>query len=106
MKNWVKVKSGATLESTIALKPARNPVETNQPKTAANTPSRRKGNWIEKLVAPTNYITPVSRLLLKAAILKVLLINNAAVNTEAAPIARAPFRNTPSNLKNFSKIAC
>ncbi len=44
LKNWVKVKSGATLESIIALKPTNTPVETNQPKTAANIPSSKNGN--------------------------------------------------------------
>ena len=61
---------------------------------------------MEKLEAPTNFITPVSRLRLKAAIRKVLLINNEAVKTDAAPIANAPFLSTASNLKNFSRIAC
>ena len=44
VKNWVKVKSGATLESTIALNPTNTPVETSQPKTAANIPSSKNGN--------------------------------------------------------------
>ena len=70
-----------------------------------NIPSSKNGNWIENEDAPTNFITPVSRRRLKAAILIVLEISKAAVNTLAKPISRAPFRKTLSKRKNFSKIA-
>ena len=105
VKNWVKVRSGATLLSITHLNPDRNPVATNQPEIAAKTPSSRNGSWIENEDAPTNFITPVSRRRLNAAIRNVLLINKDAVRTEAKPIARAPFLSTPSNLKNLSRIA-
>ena len=78
---------------------------TIHPDIAANIPSKRNGNWIENDEAPTSFITPVSRRRLNAAIRRVLLINNAAVKTEAKPIAKAPFLNTPNNLKNLSSIA-
>jgi hypothetical protein len=105
VKNCVKVKSGETLLSITYLKPAKTPTDTTHPEIAANMPSSKNGNWIEKLEAPTNFITPVSRLRLKAAILRVLLISSEAVKTEAAPIINAPFRNTANNLKNLSRIA-
>ena len=104
VKNLVKLRSGAILESTSNLNPASRPVENIHPTIAEKTPSSKNGNWIENDEAPTNFITPVSRLLLKAAILKVLLISSAAVRTLANPITREPSLSTPSNLKNFSRI--
>ena len=104
VKNLVKLSSGAILESTNNLNADSNPVENTQPTIAEIIPSSKNGSWIEKEEAPTNFITPVSRRRLKAAIRSVLLINSAAVRTLAKPIARAPSRNTDNNLKNFSRI--
>jgi hypothetical protein len=42
VKNWVKVRSGATLLSITHLKPDKNPVATNQPEIAAKTPSSKE----------------------------------------------------------------
>ena len=81
-KKFVKVKSGATLVSTTYFNPASNPEASPQPTIAEITPSRRKGSWIDQDEAPTNFITPVSRRRLKAAIRSVLLISRAAVNTK------------------------
>ena len=81
VKNFVKLNNGAILESTNNLKADNNPVENIQPTIAEKIPSSKNGNWIEKDDAPTNFITPVSRRRLNAAILNVLLINNAAVST-------------------------
>jgi hypothetical protein len=44
VKNWVKVSNGATLSSTTHLKPAKNPVATNQPDIAAKIPSSKNGS--------------------------------------------------------------
>ena len=104
VKNFVKLSNGAILESTNNLKADNNPVEKTQPIIAEKTPSSKNGSWIENEDAPTNFITPVSRRRLKAAIRNVLLINSAAVSTLASPIASAPSRSTANNLKNFSKI--
>ena len=104
VKKLVKVRSGAIRSSITYFKEESRPTENPQPIIAEKTPSRINGSWIEKELAPTNFITFVSRLLLKAAILKVLLINIAAVSTLANPIANAPSRKTFSNLKNFSRI--
>mgnify|MGYP003351044175 CR=1 FL=1 len=98
------MRSGAIFASTKYLNPASNPVANSQPIMAEKTPSNKNGNWIENEVAPTSFITPVSRRLLKAARRKVFEINNAAVRTDARPIAKAPSRKTASNLKNFSRI--
>jgi len=104
VKNLVKLSSGAILESTNNLNPDNRPVEKTHPTIAEIIPSSKNGNWIEKDEAPTNFITPVSRRRLKAAIRSVLLINNAAVRTLAKPIAKAPSRSTDNNLKNFSRM--
>ena len=104
-KKLVKDKSGATFESTTLFKPASKPVANPQPITAEITPSSKNGSWIDHDDAPTSFITPVSRRRLKAAIRKVLEINNAAVSTDAKPTANAAFRRTANNWKNFSRIA-
>ena len=102
-KKLVKDKSGATLESITLLRAASNPVASPQPTIAEIIPSSRNGSWIDHEDAPTSFITPVSRRRLNAAIRRVLLINYAAVSTEARPTSSAPFLSTPSNLKNLSK---
>jgi len=104
VKKRVKESSGATLVSTKYLNADKSPVDTIQPIIAEKIPSNKKGSWIENEDAPTNFITPVSRRRLKAAIRKVLLIKSAAVRTLAKPIANAPSRRTPKSLKNFSRI--
>ena len=103
-KNLVKVKSGEILVSITCLIPAKSPVAKTQPINAEKTPSSKKGNWIDQEVAPTNFMTLVSRRRLNAAMRKVLLINSAAVNTDAKPTAKAPSRSTPRSLKNLSRI--
>ena len=82
MKKLVKVKRGAIRSSITYFNEESSPTENPQPIIAEKIPSRINGNWIEKELAPTSFITLVSRLLLKAAILKVLLINKAAVKAE------------------------
>jgi hypothetical protein len=104
VKNLVKLSRGAILESTSNLNAESRPVENTQPTIAEIIPSSKNGNWIENDEAPTNFMTPVSRRRLKAAIRSVLLINSAAVRTLAKPIAKAPSRSTDNNLKNFSRM--
>ena len=103
-KKLVKVRSGATLESTTLLSPANNPVAKIQPINAEKIPSSKNGSWIDQEDAPTNFITPVSRRRLNAAIRRVFEINRPAVNTEKRPTSRAPLRRTFRSLKNFSKM--
>ena len=44
VKNFVKLRSGAILESTSNLNPANKPVEKTQPTRAENIPSSKNGN--------------------------------------------------------------
>jgi hypothetical protein len=104
-KNLVNVSKGATLVSIKNLKVESNPVANPQPIRLEKIPSSKNGSWIENEDAPTNFITPVSRRRLKAAIRIVLEMRRAAVKTLAKPISNAPFRKTFSKRKNFSKIA-
>ena len=93
-KKLVKVRSGATLESTTVFSPANKPVANPQPIRAEKIPSSKNGSWIDQEDAPTSFITPVSRRRLKAAIRKVFDIKRPAVSTEKRPTRSAPFRNT------------